>query len=144
MSRFNGYRAHSARRAQAFTTLKDKMEELGTVVVEDSAFFTVFNERNTAGAGVYVKGMGTQVKAKVVLERSDVEHLLPTRIRIGRRQSMTVPYLDGSGRFTVKVRTEVNSRRHGHICLVIYEHDGTFNEEIMRKCVSLVAAAFNH
>ncbi len=131
-------------RAQAFESLKAKMEELGTVVVENPTFFTVFNERNTAGAGVYVRKLDTQVKAKVVVERSDVEHLLPTRVRIGMQQSMTVPYLDGSGQFIARVKNEVNSRQHGNTRLVIYEPNEAFDDGVMRRCESLVAAAFNH
>jgi hypothetical protein len=131
-------------RAQAFESLKAKMEELGSVDVEDPTFFSVFKEDNTAGAGVYVRKIGRRVKAKVVVELGHVAYLLPRIPRLGFSASLTVPYIDGPGQFSARVRTAVNSRWHGEAHLAIYEPNEAFDDEVMRKCVSLVAAAFNH
>jgi hypothetical protein len=104
----------------------------------------VFKEDNTAGAGVYVRKIGRRVKAKVVVELGHVAYLLPRIPRLGFSASLTVPYIDGPGQFSARVRTAVNSRWHGEAHLAIYEPNEAFDDEVMRKCVSLVAAAFNH
>jgi hypothetical protein len=124
--------------------LKEKMSEVGRVQQYEGGDFTV-NKIGTpsATAGVYFKEVAGELNVKVTLKRDHVEHLI-------RHSSFGISFSNSpirlkipspTGNFFVLVRKIRNANDDR---LVVYEPTKALDEEIMHKCASLVAAAFNH
>jgi hypothetical protein len=144
---------HTSRLEQEATTnLQNLMADLGDVRDDGNGVFVVCktepglpDDQCLASAGVKVKTVGGQIKVKVMLEEEDIGGLYSNRhafmsTRAHGKITLRIPRKN-SRCFYVSVRKFRNAQG---VKMVAYEPGEALDEEVMRKCVSLVAAAFNH